>query len=278
MKSIEEQYIASLNETSEHYENFPVVSFFVPKELRKHVAVIYKYARTADDFADEEKFSNEDRLLLLDNYQNDFELATKGTYKNNFWRALDNTIKERSLSTNLFIDLLTAFKQDLKVNRYITFDEILLYCKNSANPVGRLILELNNIRDEEANYYSDEICTALQLTNFYQDVSIDLTRDRVYFPLDEFGNYSTDKLFSKVYDNDYKQLMKKQIERSRKMFENGRNLLKFLNKRLKYQIKWTILGGELILTKIEKNNYDVFEYRPKVTKIDIIRLITKSVI
>ncbi len=278
MKSLEEQYITSLNETAEHYENFPVVSLFLPKELRKHVAVIYKYARTADDFADEEKYSNEDRLLLLDNYQNDFELAIKGIYKNNFWRALDNTIKERNLSTNLFINLIKAFKQDLKVKRYNTFNDILLYCKNSANPVGRLILELNNIRDEEANYYSDEICSALQLTNFYQDVSIDLTRDRVYFPLDEFSNYSTDKLFSKVYDNDYKQLMKKQIDRSRKMFENGRNLFKFLNKRLKYQIKWTILGGELILNKIEKKSYNVFEYRPKVTKIDIIRLITKSVI
>lgn len=278
MQSIEEQYTKTLNETAEHYENFPVVSFFLPKELRKHVAVIYKFARTADDFADEEEYSNKDRLQLLNNYQKDFEAAINGKYKNIFWQALDNTIKERHLSDRHFIDLISAFKQDLRINRYNTFSDIALYCKKSANPVGRLILELNNIRDEEANFFSDEICTALQLTNFYQDVSIDLPRDRVYFPVDEFGNYSIDKLFANIYDDDYIQLMKKQIDRSRKMFENGRNLLKFLNKRLKYQINWTILGGELILNKIEKNDYNVFNLRPKVTKFDIIRLITKSVI
>ncbi|MFH0735279.1 MAG: squalene synthase HpnC [bacterium] len=280
MNIIDQEYNIALTDAKEHYENFPVISLFVPKYLQKHVAVIYKFARTADDFADEETYSAYNRVELLNNYQSDFENALKGNYKNNFLMALINTINEYNLSPFLFTDLLKAFKQDLVVNRYDTFKEIENYCKLSANPVGRLILELYNIRSEEAFLYSDNICTALQLTNFYQDFLIDIKRNRLYLPINEIKEYkfTVDELLNCNYNAKFVALMQFQVDRTKKIFDIGKKLIKLLNGRLKYQILLTVLGGEKILNKIEADNYNVILNRPKLNKFDILKLITKSVI
>jgi phytoene/squalene synthetase len=164
-------------------------------------------------------------------------------------------------------------------NRYQSFDELLAYCKNSANPVGRLILEINNIRDKDAFDYSDKICTALQLINFYQDVKLDLGMGRIYFPLDEMSMFSvTENMFelNKINPN-LEKLVKYNIDRTDKILWEGQKLLKYLPGRLKIEIKWTVLGGMAVLDKIRDNNYNVFS-RPKLNKIDFLKLLLKSVV
>ncbi len=177
------------------------------------------------------------------------------------------------------MNLLKAFKQDVVKKSYNNFEELLEYCKYSANPVGRLVLELNNIRNDEAFSLSDKICTALQLTNFYQDLKIDYNKKgRIYLPKDEMAEYLIKKKVFELNENNLnlRKLLSRNINRTKRMFEEGRGLLKFLNGRVKYEIKWTILGGEEILKKIEKNNYNVFKYRPKLSKIDFLKLLITS--
>ncbi len=271
-------YSGAIAFAKSHYENFPVISLFIPKNLRKHVAVIYRFARQADDFADEGNLTEEERLNLLENYENDLSLCLNSQYKNSFWQALHNTIKELNLSQKYFYDLIKAFKQDVVKNRYNTFEEVKYYCKNSANPVGRLVLELFDIRDEQLNLYSDNICTALQLTNFYQDVKIDYLKNRIYIPSDELEKYNVNEkvfILSKINSN-FKKLMKFQISRAKEFFNNGKPLFKYLPAMLKLEIKWTVLGGEAILNKIEKIDFDVLNKRPVLNKIDYFSLMIKS--
>ena len=261
-----------------HYENFPVVSFLIPKKLRKDVAIIYWFARTADDFADEGNISSEVRLKNLNDFEERLTELLKGNCISDLELAMAKTIKERNLTPKYFYDLLKAFKQDVVKKSYKNFEELLEYCKYSANPVGRLILELNNIRNEEAFSLSDKICTALQLTNFYQDLKIDYEKGRIYLPEDEMAEYLIEKKVFELNENNLnlRKLLSRNINRTKKMFEEGSGLLKFLNGRLKYEIKWTILGGEEILKKIEKNNYNVLKYRPKLNKIDFVKLLLVS--
>ncbi|MEJ2618402.1 MAG: squalene/phytoene synthase family protein, partial [Ignavibacteriaceae bacterium] len=170
----------SLSLSKNHYENFPVVSFLVPKHLRKDVAIIYWFARTADDFADEGNLLPEERLRKLNEFEHRLTSLLKGNCEGDIEFALNKTIKERNLTPKYFYDLLKAFKQDVVKKSYENFEELLDYCNYSANPVGRLILELNDIRNDEAFGYSDKICTALQLTNFYQDIKVDYLKGRIY--------------------------------------------------------------------------------------------------
>ncbi|MFO7445083.1 MAG: squalene synthase HpnC [Ignavibacteriaceae bacterium] len=275
--NIEPAYQSALNFVKNHYENFPVVSFLIPKDLRKHIAIIYWFARTADDFADEGSFTEEERINKLNFFEDRLTELVNGNAENDFELALSETIKQRNLNTDLFYDLLTAFKQDVVKNRYDNFDEILNYCKHSANPVGRLILELFNIRNEEAARYSDKICTALQLTNFYQDTVIDFNKGRIYYPLNEMEKFSVyQKTFElKENNSNLRLLVKLNVDRAAAMFEEGKNLLKYLDGRLKLEIKWTIYGGEEILAKIRRNDYNVFK-RPELTKLDFPVLLIKS--
>ena len=268
----------AINLTKHHYENFPVASFLIPKHLRKDVAIIYWFARTADDFADEGNFLPEERLEKLNNFEIRLTDLIQENYKDDFEKELNKTIKEKNLTKQYFYDLLKAFKQDAVKKSYSNFEELLEYCKYSANPVGRLILELNNIRDIEAFGFSDKICTALQLTNFYQDLKIDYEKGRIYLPEDEMAEFMIGKKVFELSENslNLKKLLKFSINRTRKMFEEGKGLLKFLNGRLKYEIKWTILGGEEILKKIEKNNYDVLIKRPKLNRFDFLKLLLVS--
>ncbi len=275
---VKKEYEKAIEFATSHYENFPVVSFLISSKLKKHVAVIYKFARQADDIADEGNTAQEERIKRLDEYKIELEESLKGNFRTPFWQAINNSIVELKLSSSLFYDLLVAFKQDVLKKRYKDFQEILDYCKYSANPIGRLLLELYNIYDEESKKLSDSICTALQLANFYQDLSIDFLKDRIYIPLDEmkfFGITETD--FEKKENNsNFSLLIKLQVKRAKELFIQGYNLIDRLPFKLALEIKWTILGGEEILNKIEKLDYNVLANRPVLNKKDFIRLLIKS--
>ena len=276
--NLEAAYNSAINFATNHYENFPVVSILIPKHLRKHVAVIYQFARTADDLADEGNETPEKRIEQLNQFENEFRESLKGNSKNDFWAALKNTIDEKNLTSKYFYDLLKAFKHDVEIKRYNSFKDVLYYCEHSANPVGRLILELFEIRDEELYKYSDNICTALQLTNFYQDVGVDIKKDRIYIPKDEMKKFGVDEIiFVKKHINvNLKELLRYQTERARTLFNEGRKLIQHLPFRLRFEISWTVLGGEKILAKIEELDYDVLNVRPKLSKFDYFTLMLKS--
>lgn len=275
---IEKGYESALMLVQSHYENFPVVSLLIPKKIRKHIAIIYWFARTADDLADEGNEREEVRLKNL----NDFEMSLKnllnGNAKNKYEFAFANTIIKKKLSKQHFVDLIKAFKQDVVKKRYENFNEVSDYCQHSANPVGRLILELFDIRDEKAFEYSDKICTALQLTNFLQDTVIDYNNGRIYLPEDEMQKFSvTEKLFEQMDNCDnLKLLIKYNTDRIQKLFDEGKKLLPLLRGRLKYEIIWTVKGGEEILEQIRKNDYNVFTFRPELGKIKMAGLLVKS--
>jgi len=268
-------YQEALDFTKSHYENFPVVSFLLPKKIRKDVAIIYQFARQADDIADEGDLPPDERIKQLSEYRNAFIQSINGNPPDKFWAALVQTIKEKNLTSSNFLKLLTAFEQDITKKRYNNFAELQDYCSNSANPVGRIILELHGIFDDEANQYSDAICTALQLTNFYQDVSIDIQKDRIYIPKIELVKFNVDEnmfLLSNINRN-FKELLQFQIERTEKLFDEGKKLLDKLPWRLKRQIDWTVKGGEAILRKIKDNDFDVLNNRPTLSKMDFIKLL-----
>ncbi|MCX6149749.1 MAG: squalene synthase HpnC [Ignavibacteriales bacterium] len=275
---LNEEYKNAIRFATTHYENFPVISFLVPKNLRKHIAVIYKFARQADDIADEGNFSEDDRLAKLNLYESEFNFALKGKFSLPFWKALTATINDMKLSPVHFTNLIKAFKQDLTKKRYKDFQEVLDYCKYSANPVGRLILELFNIRNDKLFGYSDSICTALQLTNFLQDLSIDYQKGRIYIPEDELAAYYiTEKEFVLREGNSkFIALIKFQVQRILNLFTDGYSLIHYLPKRLKYEIGCTILGGEKILEKIVEFDYNVLNIRPVLTKFDYMKIFISS--
>ena len=277
-REIESEYIKALSFAKNHYENFPVISFLVPKHLQKHIAIVYKFARLADDIADETNLPSDKRLSLLEDFSHKFNQALKNEFSNPFWEALINTINLFNLTPENFSRLLIAFKSDIRFTRFQTFPEILNYCSNSANPVGRIILELFGIREEKAIAYSDNVCTALQLINFYQDVSIDIKQNRIYIPEDELQKFSVtlDEIKKTNFSDNFRKLMKFQIERVDSMFREGRNILSYLPFRLKIEIAWTILGGEKISSKIKEKNYNVLNYRPKINISDVSMILVKS--
>lgn len=275
---INSAYKTSLTFSKEHYENFPVILFSVSKELKKHIAIIYKFARQADDLADEGYISQNERLFLLNEYEKDFIEALNGKFKNDFWVALKNTCDKFQIDKKLFLDLISAFKQDIIKKRYETDFEILDYCKRSANPIGRILLKIFKVEDNEALIASDKICTALQLTNFYQDVSIDIQKNRIYASKEMMRKYSvTEEDFLNLNCNEnVKLLFKELIEKTYKMFNEGKVIQSYVPKSFLLQIRMTILGGEKILYKIVENDYDVFNKRPKLNKKDFLLILLKS--
>lgn len=278
--SLKKSYDDALRLAESHYENFPVVSYFLPKRLCKHVAVVYRFARTADDFADEGNLTTNERIELLDNFENDFREAMENGVPNDFWNSLSETVKKNNLTHQYFIDLLKAFKQDVNKKRYPNFAELLDYCRNSANPVGRVMLEFVGIREESLIEYSDNICSALQLANFWQDVSVDIRKGRIYIPEDDLSNFNVpeDDIKYLRMSGNFAELMKFQVERTKRMFDSGEKLLKHLDGRFRLQIKMTISGGRAILNKIEKLNYNVLNTRPELSKKDYLYLFLKSII
>jgi squalene synthase HpnC len=274
----EDVYYQAVQFAKKHYENFPVVSLLVPKTLRNHIAIIYWFARTADDIADEGNLTDHERIKQLNLFEENFLNLKNGICKTPFDYALYLTIEEKKLTTDLFLNLIKAFKQDVIKKRYTTYDDLLEYCKNSANPVGRLILELCGIRNDEALFFSDKICTALQLTNFYQDLQIDYSKGRIYLPQDEMEKFGvSEKLFELKENNlNFKRLLKYNLERTASLFNEGKKLFGFLGGFLKYEIKWTVLGGETILGKIKNIEYDVLNNRPTLSKTDMMMLFVKT--
>lgn len=279
-QDIECLYNESIKFVNSHYENFPVLSFFVPKELRKHVAVIYQFARQADDIADEGTRSEEDRLIELNEYEFELKDALDSKYKNGFWNILKLTIENKKLSNQNFLSLLKAFKQDTEKKRYKNFDELMNYCNNSANPIGRLILELYDQKTEVTVKHSDQICTALQLTNFYQDVSVDIKKGRIYLPQEEMQKFNITEIdISELnFSNAFRELLKFQVIKTEKLFCEGRKILKHLPFRLKFQLLVTIKGGEAILKKIKNIDYNVLEIRPNLDKMDFIKLFLTAIL
>lgn len=263
-----------------HYENFPVISLMVPKQKRKYVAVIYKFARTADDFADEGNLLPEERERKLDDWGRSLSDCLEGNFKDDFWKAVYYTLAENKIDAQHLFNLLKAFKQDVSKKHYSDFNDLLNYCTNSANPVGRIILQLHSVQQQNAFNYSDDVCSALQLANFWQDVSVDILKNRIYIPtcdMESFGVSEKD-LTEKIWSDNFRDLIKFQVDRTQEMFDSGKQLLNFLNGKLFYQIKWTIKGGEKILEKIRKQDYNVLMLRPKLSKADYFILLIKSLL
>jgi hydroxysqualene synthase len=262
-----------------HYENFPVASLLVPSRLRKHVAALYAFARIADDFSDEPEHEGRRRERLED-WRAQLEEIGKAPARHPVFLALGDTLSALELPKQPFDDLLSAFLQDTEKSRYDSFAEVLEYCRRSANPVGRIVLMIHGIRDEESFRYSDAICTALQLANFWQDVSVDLKKDRVYIPEEDFKahGYSEADLRMGVYNERFKSLMKFELSRTRALFEQGKPLLARLPFPLSLEIRLTWLGGMRILKLIHRLDFDTLRHRPALTKRDWIPLLVRALV
>jgi phytoene synthase len=249
-----------------HYENFPVASLLLPAPLREPIEIIYRFARTADDFADEGSDPPELRLRKLNDYRRQLE-----TPRDPLLQDVAKIIREHELPVELFADLLDAFSQDVTKKRYANFSEVRDYCRRSANPVGRLLLHLFKRTSDSNCRASDAICSALQLVNFWQDVDIDYTKDsRIYLPQDEMMRHgvSEQHLSSRTCDSAWKALMKFQVQRSRELMLSGKDLGNALPGRIGLEIRATVQGGLRILEKIEHAGYDVFRRRPKLRAFD----------
>lgn len=255
-----------------HYENFPVASLLVPRPQRDALAAIYAFARAADDFADEPGV--EGRLEALAEWRRQLAGAFDGKPELPVFIALADAAEKFQLSPEHFRNLLCAFEQDVRVNRHADFSSLLSYCACSANPVGRLVLELFGQREPELGALSDCLCTALQLTNFWQDVSLDLARDRVYLPLADLERFgcSLEDLRAARTDERWQGLMAFEVARTREFFEQGKTLPEKVTPALRRQLRLTWLGGMTILEKIERARYDVFRHRPKLGALDLLRL------
>jgi hydroxysqualene synthase len=267
MSDLSAAYSACLRLAQSHYENFPVASRLLPKPLRPHVAAIYAFARTADDYADEPGYDVEERLRLLQEWRR--RLHDPGETMPEFV-ALHHTITQFDLPVSLFDDLLDAFTQDVTTTRYATWEAVLDYCRRSANPVGRLVLRLNGYRDDRLDLASDAVCTALQLTNFWQDLAIDWSRGRLYVPEEIWRPRGADpgQLDSHRITPAWQQAMAECSVRTRTLFSSGRTVCDLVAGRLRYELRATWLGGTRILDRLDRSGYDVFSSRPRLGTAD----------
>ncbi len=249
-----------------HYENFPVGSWLLPSDKRKYLWAIYAFARTADDFADEASYLDNLRLPLLENWEGQLLQCMWRKPHHPVFIALKDTIERFRLPVEPFQDLITAFKMDVVVDRYKTFDDLLGYCRLSANPVGRLVLSVFGYRDPALHELSDAICTALQLTNHWQDLAVDCAKGRVYLPIDEMARhgYSVERLAARAADDAFRRVMADQVARTRDLFATGRPLLDRVGRDLAFELRLTWLGGSAILDRLEAVGYDVFRARPRL--------------
>jgi squalene synthase HpnC len=272
-----------------HYENFPVASWLLPARMRRHVAAVYAFARIADDFADEGHRTPRQRHELLDAWERNLRDAVagrpvKGETESAVFAAVAQTIAECRLPVELFTDLLSAFRQDVDVARYATWGDLLDYCRRSANPVGRLVLRISGRHDEELDRSSDALCTALQLTNFCQDLERDWDKGRVYLPAAIMAEHGADE--SMIAARRMTPALASSLAHvwylTQCMFDvHGRHVCDRVKGRLGLELRATWLGGVRILEKLQRAKFDVFRARPSLGALDApllaARLLTWSV-
>ena len=286
-----------------HYENFPVASWLLPRAMRPHVAAVYAFARVADDFADEGDRSDAERLALLDAWRDCLHacaprdaagwresVACRASVATglqscavppetpHIFAAVGATIRTCGLPLLLFEDLLSAFRQDVTTKRYDTWDDVLDYCRRSANPVGRLVLGIASYRDAALDRRSDAVCTALQLTNFWQDLERDWRKGRLYLPLDECRQAGADTgdLDAGRLTPAWRCAMEQAAARTEELFEQGRDLCDAVAGRLKWELRFTWLGGRRILERLERCGFDVFSRRPALGAADVPALLWQA--
>lgn len=264
---------------SSHYENFPVASFLMSPQNRPHVTALYAFARTADDFSDEEKYEGR-RLAELDRWEKQFHGALKGKKASAVLQAFAHTVKTFRIPLRLPLDLLKAYRMDLSVKRYATWDKLLFYCRHSANPVGRMVLLISGIRDEKLHRYSDHICGGLQLINFWQDTAIDLKRERIYYPQSELRKTGVcpQDLLSGKDSPAVRLLVKNALDYTQRYYEKGFPLLSAVKGRLRLELRATYLGGQGILNKIRQMDYNVLSHRPHWNTWDKTNLLIKALL
>src|SRR5271157_2597258 len=262
-----------------HYENFKVVSWLLPKELHQHFYNVYAYCRWADDLGDEIP-SKKRALELLDWWERELGACYEGRPAHPVFVALRETVVAKDIPKQPFADLLKAFRQDQVVKRYGTWEAVLDYCQYSANPVGRLVLYLCGYRDAHRQRLSDATCTALQLANFWQDVSRDLEKGRIYIPLDRAAAHrvSESDIVGKKFSARYVELMKELIARTRELFEEGLPLSKKVQGKLSVDLEMFSRGGLAVLDAIEAMGYDTLNRRPTVSKGKQVRLLGRAIV
>ena len=248
-----------------HYENFPVVSWLLPQDLRPHVFALYAYCRGVDDLGDE---SMGDRLILLEEWEAELHRAYDGTSTDPRFIALADTIQRFDLPIEPFERLIEANRRDQRINRYQTFDELLDYCSYSANPVGRLVLRIFGYDDAALDKLSDATCTALQLANFWQDVSRDYLKGRVYIPQEDMERFDVheDDIASSNVTLAFRRLIRFEVRRTHEYFERGLPLIDRVDGRLRLDLRLFTLGGLAVLDAIEHHRYDVLTSRPRVSR------------
>jgi squalene synthase HpnC len=261
--------------TRDHYENFPVASWLLPSSLRQPIAAIYAFARSADDFADEHDLDDSTRLALLDTYSENLDRLQRGEQvQSPIFIALSQTIRDHRLPFQPLYDLLAAFRQDVEKKRYADFNEVLAYCRKSANPVGRLLLHLFKRENEQNTAYADAICTALQLINFLQDIQVDILKNRIYLPQDEMAYFGATETHIRMgsFDAAWQALIAKQIERIHAIMQVGSPLLAELKGGIGLEIRMTVAGGLGILKKLRRQNDLGFIQRPRLNAWDWVKL------
>ena len=259
-----------------HYENFPVASKLMPRKIRPAIDAIYAFARTADDFADEVEHEGQ-RLVRLQEWE---ALLDDDNSQHPIFVALHDSIATHQIPKDLLRKLLVAYRMDVAQNRHATYADLLHYCEFSANPVGRLVLWLFGYRDETIFKSSDHICTALQLTNFWQDVAVDLKKNRIYLPVADMQKFGVTEQALQAHEcsEGFQKLLQQQIAKTMDLFSAGKALGAHLSGRLKLEIGLTRKAGIAILHKIEKQNYDVLNSRPTLSKMDFGWLFLKTLV
>jgi squalene synthase HpnC len=260
-----------------HYENFSVATWFLPERLRQHFYNIYAYCRISDDLGDEVG-DPAASLVLLDQWQIELAACYAGKPRHPVFVALADTVQRFDIPQHEFSDLLTAFRQDQTVTRYETFEDLLGYCLNSANPVGHLVLYLCGYRDAERQKLSDFTCTALQLANFWQDVSVDYAKGRIYLPLESLRRFgvSGDDLANNRNTSAFCAMMQFEVQRARDWFQKGLPLIGKVDKELAIDLELFSRGGQEILNAIERQGFAVLGRRPAISKSRKLALVARA--
>jgi squalene synthase HpnC len=260
-----------------HYENFSVATWFLPKHLRQHFYDVYAYCRISDDLGDEVGDPGAS-LQLLDQWEAELSACYEGSPRHPVFVALAETVRTFDIPQHEFSDLLRAFRADQTTTRYPRFDDVLAYCRYSANPVGHLVLYLCGYRDAERQALSDRTCTALQLANFWQDVSVDYAKGRIYLPLEDLRRYgvSEDDLAQNRNTHAFCDMMKFEVERAREWFQEGLALVGKVNKELAVDLELFTRGGQEILKAIERQGFAVLGRRPSISKSRKLALVARA--